>query len=420
MRVLWFTNTPSCFSLGSNPYNGGGWIASAEKAFHHIPKVELAVSFLLDNQQFKSENNGVVYYPIPYYRMSYLQKISKYLSFISEKTLIKFEEKQWPYYLDKFKKIIDDFNPDIIHVWGSEGYFGLVSKITDIPVVLHVQGILNPYLNAFLPPFVSWNNYGKGIADRFNAFSNKCIWQMNCYRERVIYDGISYYLGRTDWDKRVCHVLNPSSEYFHVDEILRDPFYCDSERCIPDKLTIITTISNPLYKGFDLVLKTAKILKENLNLDFEWLCFGNINPSFIERNVGIKHQDVNVSIKGVISSEELKSIQLNATLYFHPSYIDNSPNSVCESQMLGVPVISTNVGGISSLVDDGTSGFLIPSNDPYQGAFLIERLFKDKKLNVTIGLKGKEEAKKRHNKDNIIRQILAVYSDVQNVYKQKM
>lgn len=417
MRILWFTNTPSCFSMGNNPYNGGGWIASAEKEFHNISEVNLAVSFLLDNQDFKVENHGVVYYPIPYCKMSFSNKISKYLSLLSEKTSIKFEEKLWPYYLEWFRKIIDDFKPDIIHVWGSEGYFGLVSKITEIPVVIHVQGVLNPYLNAFLPPFVSWNNYGKSIADKVNVFLSKRSWLMNCYRERVIYDGVSYYLGRTDWDMRVCHVLNPKSTYFHVDEILRDSFYCESERNIPEKLTIVTTISNPLYKGFDLVLKTAKILKENLNLDFEWNCFGNIDPSFIEDNVGIKHQDVNVNILGVMSSEELKNRELNATLYFHSSYIDNSPNSVCEAQMLGLPVISTNVGGINSLVQNGASGFLIPANDPYQGAYLIERLFKDKKLNISIGLKGKEEARKRHDKENIINQILTVYRDLQNVSK---
>lgn len=417
MRVLWFTNTSSCFSLENNIYNGGGWIASAEKAFYHIPCIDLAVSFMMDDQVFKIENENVTYYPIPRNRISLFRKISNCLSYFSKKSMIRKEEISWSYYLEYFRKIIGDFNPDIIHVWGSEEYFGLVGKITDVPIVLHVQGILNPYFNAFLPPFVSWSSYGNGVIGKFRKFSNKCKWEMNCYRERVIYQNVSFFLGRTEWDRRVCYVLNPKSTYFHVDEVLRNPFYCDSERYVPEKLTIVTTISSPLYKGFDLVLKTAKILKKNLNLDFEWNCFGNIDPSFIEDNVGIKHQDVNVYILGVLSSEELKNKELNATLYFHSSYIDNSPNSVCEAQMLGLPVISTNVGGICTLVQNEVSGFLIPANDPYQGAYLIERLFKDKKLNISIGQKGKEEARRRHGKENVVNQILTVYRDIQNVSK---
>ena len=106
-------------------------------------------------------------------------------------------------------------------------------------------------------------------------------WEMNCHRERVIHQGIFHYLGRTDWDMRVSHIMNVKSHYYHVDEILRESFYDETQRTIPRNLTIITTISSPLYKGFDLVLKTAKILKENLMLDFEWNCYGNINHSFI-------------------------------------------------------------------------------------------------------------------------------------------
>lgn len=412
MRVLWFTNTPSCYSQGNNPYNGGGWISSAEIAFRQIPDITLGVSFILNNQPFKSEGSGVTYYPIPDCKRTFSQKILKYFSYFSEASANKFQETFWPYYLEYFQKIINDFNPDVIHIWGSESYFGLVSRITDIPVVLHVQGVLTPYLNAFLPPFVSWKICGFNLCKKIKAFLEKREWQMNCHRERYIYSGITSYLGRTEWDKSVCHILNPQASYFHVDEILRDSFYCEMQRNIPETLTIVTTISSPLYKGFDLVLKTAKILKENLKLEFQWNCYGNINPDFIESVVGIKHEDVNVRLKGIASSKDLIEGELNATLYFHSSYIDNSPNSLCEAQMLAVPVISTNVGGISSLIEHGKTGFLIPANDPYQAAYLIEHLYFNRELNITIGNNAKEVARVRHDKNRIINQILGVYQSV--------
>lgn len=423
MKVLWFTNTKSCYTPVNqhytNPYNGGGWIESAEKLFHNLPNITLGVSFILNNQPFKTIQNNVTYYPIPVSTgnnilIRSLEKLPHVLSL----NHIKQEEKRWKYYLEYFKKIIEDFKPDIIHVWGSESYFGLISLITDIPTILHIQGILNPYLNSYLPPFFSWRTL---IYNKLSAISiikrniNKKAWTLSCYRERVIFNNIKYFLGRTDWDKRVTHILNPKSNYFHVDEILREKFYHETFiRKIPSKLTIITTISSPLYKGFDLILKTAEILKNNIKVDFEWKCFGNINPKLIEKIVGIKHEDVNIKIMGVATSEQLVEAELSATLYFHPSYIDNSPNSLCEAQILALPVISTNVGGISSLIVDERTGFLIPSNDPYQGAYLVELLYKNKDLNIQIGNMAQKDAIKRHDKKKIMQSIINIYNHVLN------
>ena len=418
MKVLWFTNTMSCYTpIGSNiplGYNGGGWISSAEKVVRDENKIELGISFLCEGQPFKQVQNNVVYYPIPQFDSSNLKYIRFLTDLLFAGSIIR-EEKKWIYYTNYYKKIIVDFNPDIIHVWGSEFFGGLVSKVTKIPVVLHIQGVLLPYYNAFLPPFVSWHSFVFSSLNPLSILKQNIIkrkWAINCYREREIYKNINIYLGRTDWDCRVSHVLNPSSIYYHVDEILRDVFYKEHIRELPSKLTIVTTISNPLYKGFDLILKTAKLLKEALKLDFEWQCYGNINPLFIEKITGVNHDDVNVHLMGVAPSDVLCEAELEATLYFHPSYIDNSPNSLCEAQMLGVPVVCTDVGGVASLIKDRDTGFLIPANDPYQGAAIIEMLYLDKELNRKIGEAGKIVAQKRHNVEKIKSEIINVYNSI--------
>lgn len=419
IKVLWFTNTPSCYLQvnkldGKNSYNGGGWISSSEKVIRKNKDLELAVSFILDKQPQKVEQNGVIYYPIKTQKKNTISKIK-----CRVKTLImnpqKYERSTWPFFLDQFKYIIEDFKPDIIHVWGSEQVFGLIWKITNTPVILHLQGIMNPYMNAYAPPGISWKDIVKkeqGLQKWLKAYYEQKIWKGSIYRETEIFKGITASLGRTDWDKRVAYCLNPQIKYYHVDEILREKFYNHFVRKLPKKLTIVTTISSPPYKGYDLILKTAQILKENLNLDFVWNCFGNINPRTIEKIIGIQHENVNVKLMGVASSEQLCKMELSATLYFHPSYIDNSPNSLCEAQMLGLPIIATNVGGISSLVTDGKDGFLIPANDPYQAAYFIEHLANNPNLNITMGENGKKKAYNRHNPQKIISQILNTYKSI--------
>ena len=88
-------------------------------------------------------------------------------------------------------------------------------------------------------------------------------------------------------------------------------------------------------------------------VDFEWLVFGDVNPKFVERVFNVNHQEVNVHLMGVASAEQIKNALLSATAYIHTSYIENASNSVCESQLLGIPCIAANVGGIPTVINDG-------------------------------------------------------------------
>lgn len=405
MRVLWFTNTPSNYKVQKGGYNGGGWISSLENEINKIKDIELAISFILPNELFKITQNNVTYYPIT---LSSQNKLSKLKNIVYESIEIKDN-------IDKYIEVVNDFKPDIIEIFGSEQPFGLISKYIKIPIVLHIQGIINPYYNAFLPPFFSWKNlifHNINPIQIFREYLNKKRWKIQCKQEKEILQNVKYYIGRTTWDERITKIFNQSCLYFYGSEILRDVFYQSANRCIPDKLKVITTISSPLYKGFDLVLKTAKIIKENLKIDFIWKVFGDINPRYIENIIGITCDDVNVKLMGVAQAETIKEEILCCTCFFHPSYIDNSPNSVCEAQILGCPVISTNVGGISSLINDNITGFLIPANDPYQAAYLIKLLHSDISLNQRIGHTGKEIALKRHDKQKIIKELICVYNQI--------
>ena len=54
-----------------------------------------------------------------------------------------------------------------------------------------------------------------------------------------------------------------------------------------------------------------------------------------------------IEFLGKLTADNLVKQLCNSNFYIHPSYIENSPNSVCEAMALGMPVIATNVGGIN-------------------------------------------------------------------------
>lgn len=418
MKLLWLTNSPAnyCLKFSSDGYNGVGWVSSAENYISNIQDIDLAIGFVMSEQSFKVKQNNTTYYPIPNpVHKTSIERFQKLMRFALNYGIKTYENKIEQYYKDYFRIIINDFKPDIIHVWGSEQYMGLVSEVTEIPVVLHIQGIINPCLNAFLPPGFSWEQWigmKKSLCSILLRKMEKNLWKNNADREKRILKRVKYLMGRTEWDKRVSEIYAPNAIYMHSGELLREVFYKKTERIIPQIKTIVSIISNTPYKGYDMILKTASVLKNDLNVDFEWRCYGNIDPYFIEKRIGINHVDVNVRLMGVASAELLYDSLKQSTIYFHPSYIDNSPNSVCEAQLLGIPVVATNVGGISSIVNDGINGYLVPANDPFQAAYCINELFFNEEINKAFGDKGQKIATMRHNRQTIVNELLGNYDKI--------
>ena len=165
------------------------------------------------------------------------------------------------------------------------------------------------------------------------------------------------------------------------------------------------------FKGFDLILKTAKLLKDKV--DFIWMVYGISQYNEWQDKLDILAETVNIKLMGVVDESALISSILSSNIFVHPSYIDNSSNSVCEAQLLGIPVISTNVGGIPSLIEEGKTGFLVPANDPYQLASKIIKLHSTPELAISIGHNASIVARNRHDKHQI-------YSDLYDVYKTIM
>lgn len=236
-------------------------------------------------------------------------------------------------------------------------------------------------------------------------------------RERHYFGKVKYIIGRTNWDKSIAKTLAPQSVYYHVDEVLREEFYTQENNHVSGKkLVIVSTLSNTFYKGIDVVLKVAKLLKETSNIDFEWKIIGlNRNETlvrFFEKKFDIDSDEVNVNYLGRKSPNELVHLLSSSYLFVHPSYIDNSPNSVCEAQMMGLPVIACNVGGLSSLIVHNKTGALVPSNGIFEIVYEIIRLTNNKNEYDLISKNAYKVASERHNKNKIQNELIKVYNEI--------
>lgn len=405
MRILWFSATPSLFNPKSNSHNGGGWIASLEQIVRKEPTIELGIAFHFSNSEFKYEYERVSYYPIPVFQLSRLQRL--------------FGKENKEAMIEHCLRIIKDFNPDLIQIFGSENDFGLLCQYTSIPIVIHMQGCLPAYHNALFP--VGINKYdfffSKGLSWHFRwmGMRSEPSFRKKAEQEIQTIQHCRYFMGRTEWDKGLVSLFNPNATYFHCEEALRDSFLTGSKHwSLPKdkRVQIISVISNPWYKGMDLILKTANLLKRFTLLDFEWHVYGVRDIRFYENKYKIHAKKVNVCIMGTATKDELVEALCNSTLYVHPSYIDNSPNSVCEAQILGLPILATNVGGLSSIIRDRETGILFPANDPYTLAILIEQLVANPAQCQSLSRAAITQAKERHNPENIKKTLLNIYQTI--------
>lgn len=413
MRVLWFTNTSSCYSSGTNAYNGGGWISSLEVEIKKRSDIELGICFYANvDRPVKDEQDGTVYYLLPRPKKSLKYTVETVFS-KPEVSTFKHEKLAMPALLD----VVNDFRPDVIQVFGSENIYGMVAAYVSVPVVLHIQGILTTCLNAFLPPFVSWKMWllkDKSLRNILYRLSDRIAWRRNSITEQRLIGKVKYFMGHSAWDERVTKLFNPDARYFYCGEILRSVFYdSDEERRLPSKPVFVSTISSQNYKGYDLVLKAARVLKDTMP-DFEWKVFGDIMPKFVENVFGIRHEEVNVRLMGVATAAQIREALLSSTAYVHPSYIDNASNSLCEALMSGVPAVSTNTGGLPSVIDEGKTGFLVPTNDPFQMAYMMKWLYENEHENIIMGKNAREAALRRHDRGQIVDTVLSVYDELLN------
>jgi glycosyltransferase involved in cell wall biosynthesis len=81
--------------------------------------------------------------------------------------------------------------------------------------------------------------------------------------------------------------------------------------------------------------------------------------------------DRKVQFMGEVPQAELASLMRRACMFVLPTYSEGLPRVVLEAMAIGLPVVSSPIGGIPEIVKDGETGFLVPPGDE---AMLAERL----------------------------------------------
>lgn len=120
-----------------------------------------------------------------------------------------------------------------------------------------------------------------------------------------------------------------------------------------------------------------------------------------------------VRVLGNLSAEEMKREYLSAQIFVCPSAVENSPNSVAEGQLLGVPVAASRTGGIPDVVKDGVSGLLFEKGNVHELAACVSRILTDKQLAKELSASERETAVKLYNGENNYQKLIGIYQSIE-------
>lgn len=115
-----------------------------------------------------------------------------------------------------------------------------------------------------------------------------------------------------------------------------------------------------------------------------------------------------VCFSGRLDREQMAALYREVDVALNPSTVDNMPNSILEALASGVPVVSTDVGGVPYLVQHGTSALLVEPRDPQAMAAAVADLLHNPQKWSQLSAAGLKEAQ-RYSWSEVSKVLAEVY-----------
>lgn len=163
-------------------------------------------------------------------------------------------------------------------------------------------------------------------------------------------------------------------------------------------------------KGVDVLVDAVEHLPEGLPVTVagDGAERAALEQRAVERGVADR-----IAFLGRVPADQLHALMRAASVVVAPSrWYENQPMTVLEAFGCARPVVASDLGGLPELVTDGVSGALVPHDDPRALAAALARVASDPAAAHRMGLRGREDAVRRHAIDAHLDQLHAVYERV--------
>lgn len=133
-----------------------------------------------------------------------------------------------------------------------------------------------------------------------------------------------------------------------------------------------------------MAIDCLKILKDKGFQNKLCMIGPKVDDTVLEAQQRVEKFQLDVEFTGKLTRDQWISKATDYNIFLNTTNVDNMPMSVIEAMALGLPVISTNVGGMPYLIEHEVDGLLVEPNNPEAMASAIERLMQEPQLRSKI------------------------------------
>ena len=418
MKILWLINIPLpevSQLMGERPSPFGGWLINASKDLSRQEGIELSIAFPSNKANKFKELKGE---KINYYPFNAIKE--------SDKKIIEYNE--------SFNTLLDSVKPDIVHIYGTEiahahSMVNICNRL-NIKTVISIQGlvsIIEKHMYSNLPIHAIYGSTLRNFIRQDNVNGLKRLYKNRGKNEIEALKKTNHIIGRTTWDKACSNQINQDAKYHFCNETLRGEFYkyqWDINDC--ERYSIFLSQGQYPIKGLHYMLEAMPLIlkrfpkvklyisgKDIIKSDsFKDKLLMTYYGKHIKKMIKRLGLEGNVIFTGPLDEEKMCQRYLKSHVFVCPSSIENSPNSLGEAMILGVPSIASYVGGIPDMLKDKEEGFLYQHDAPYMLAHYICEIFEKKDLAIKFSKNAREHALKTHDRDENTRRLIEIYNEI--------
>jgi len=301
----------------------------------------------------------------------------------------------------EIQKIVEDIKPDIIHLWGTENYWGLLSVNGYLKgnILLEIQGLKYEISRYFYS--------GLSFLDIISCFSIKELLkptvsligvrhsfkQWGKLEKRMLLKH-GFISTQSNWVRIYVNNINPLAKIFNTNILLRPEFIeadkWNQDLCMPYQI-FASFSSSASYKGIHILLDAIAIL--NKRYPQIRLCIvGSVKSGIREdgyskwlkkkiKKLGIGN---NVLWLGSLDAKNLVLQMYNANVVVIPSFVESYSVTFDEALTLGVPTVASFAGAMPELAIHEKTALFFPPGDTAMCANAIEKYFTNKEYAETI------------------------------------
>lgn len=336
---------------------------------------------------------------------------------------------------ERFRNLLERFQPDVIHIWGTEYPHTLAMlracKALDLldRTAVSIQGLCYIYARHYHEGVPESTCRGFTLRDLLrwdNIALQKKKFALRGKNEVEALKISRNVIGRTEFDLACTGEVNPARWYHFCSETMLPPFYEGQwhyDTCQRHRI-FASSCAYPI-KGFHCLLEAAALVakrfpdvtiavpgKSYLDLSGKEKLRQGSYSRYLEKRTKELDLEDRIEFLGNLSPEKMKEAYLSCNVFTLPSTIENSPNSLGEAMLLGVPCVAADVGGVTSLLEHPWEGYVYPSTAPYLLAHYVEKVLSMGAEAEELGRRASCHARKSHDPEKNMERLLEIYREL--------